>query len=149
MFGYQHYVACAAGMGQANDVRGDEDDEFAVASLSILVRGGLQARDFTETGKAVDGVCFLRGEVASHHRASSILQIEIGGELAIGQDRDVVDGCAAERLNLEIEFEADRLISMDVGRGLQLQTDVLILDLRDGLLVEAGAVEAQRGELAG
>src|ERR1700744_3708039 len=38
---------------------------------------------------------------------------------------------------------------MDEGGRLHLQTDVLILDLRNGLLVEAGGVESQRGKLAG
>ena len=56
---------------------------------------------------------------------------------------------AGECLNLEIEFERHGLVAMDRRVCLHLQTEVLILDLRNGLLVEAGGVESQRGELAG
>ena len=38
---------------------------------------------------------------------------------------------------------------MDVWCRLHLETKVLILNLRDGLRVEAGAIDAERGELAG
>jgi hypothetical protein len=37
-------------MGEAHYVRRDENNQLVVAALNILVRGGLQAGDFAETG---------------------------------------------------------------------------------------------------
>ncbi len=95
----------------------------------------MEAGKFTETGDAVDGLGLGSAKTADHQRGLSVSNGDIGDELTIGQDGDVVYGAAGERLDLQIQVHGDLSRLLHYRGGLQGDPEVLILNLRNGLVV--------------
>src|ERR1700721_1805944 len=114
-------------------MRRDEKKKVAGVGHGGLVGGrSLKSWQLSQTRKSVDAGCFTFCETADHERGVSVVYGHIGDKLLAVENRDIVDCPASECFNLELDVHFDGTRPLHGRSCLQGETEVFVLDLRNG-----------------